>query len=64
MDNDVNLHDDDFFDDVKETQQRFAFFGFAFLVFLILLISAIIYFFLAAGGLLPPLDFIPFVPYV
>lgn len=24
----------------------------------------VIYFFLAAGGLLPPLDFIPFVPYV
>lgn len=28
------------------------------------LIGFTIYFFLAAGGILPPLDFIPFVPYI
>lgn len=30
----------------------------------IALIGFIIYFFLAAGGVLPPLEIIPFVPYI
>lgn len=28
------------------------------------IVFGIIYFFLAAGGVLPPLDFVPFIPYV
>lgn len=28
------------------------------------IVFGVIYFFLAAGGVLPPLDFVPFIPYV
>ena len=62
--NDSDFTDEEFFNQAQQTQRRFAWLGFAFFVFIILLVSTIIYFFLAAAGVLPPVDVIPFVPYV
>lgn len=63
-----DLHDDEFFDDFAQTARRWvilqAVLGFLFFISAVSFVGAIIYFFLAAAGVVPPLDLIPVVPYV
>jgi hypothetical protein len=62
-----SLHDDDF-QSFQKTAGRWmilnAILGFAFFAVGFLLVVVTIYFFLAAAGVVPPMDLVPWVPYV
>lgn len=62
-----NLHEDHF-QKFESTARRWvvlnAVLGFAFLGISFFVVVLTIYFFLAAAGVVPPMDVVPFVPYV
>lgn len=59
-----NPFDDDFMNRAQKTQRRMAVIGLFYSVFLFLLFCTTVYFFLAAAGVVPQHDVIPYVPYV
>ena len=63
---DTNFDDDfdDFHADIKRQQKYFALFGLLIAIGGFFLLVFTVYFFLAAAGVLPPLDLIPVIPYI
>lgn len=59
-----DLFDDDFHSDVQRQQKYFAVFGLLISLGGFFLVVFTLYFFLAAAGVVPPMDVIPFVPYI
>lgn len=63
-----DFHDDEFFEGFEQTARRWAvlnaILGFTFFVLVFLLIATTIYFFLAAAGVVPEMNVVPFIPYV
>lgn len=55
---------DDFHNDVMKMQKYYAIFGFLILLGGFLLLVSTVYFFLAAAGIVPALDLVPFIPYI
>jgi len=67
MDTDDSLFDDDFDDfhaGIKRQQKYFALFGLLISLGGFLLLVSTVYFFLAAAGVVPPIDLIPVIPYI
>jgi len=67
MDTDASLLEDDFDDfhaDIKRQQKYFALFGLLISLGGFLLLVLTIYFFLAAAGVVPPQDYVPFIPFI
>lgn len=64
MNNEPNLLEDDFAEQAAQTQRRMAILGFVMFLILFVLSAVTLYFFLAAAGVVPPVDVVPVVPYV
>lgn len=58
------LFDDDFEEQMRREQPYAAFIGLSFTILAFVTVVFTIYFFLAAAGVVPPMDLIPWIPYI
>jgi predicted lysophospholipase L1 biosynthesis ABC-type transport system permease subunit len=62
--NNNDLLDDDFHEQMQREQRYAAFVGLSFLILSFFTVVFTVYFFLSAAGVVPPMDLIPWIPYI